>query len=145
MTINANSVRVDPPRPSIPRADLPPGPSELPIVGQAFRIRNDLVGLIQESATYGDISTVAVKPILICLVNHPDLNREVLVAAGRDKTGRGSTAFETIRWMMGYGLTASTGAFHLKQQRMIQPRFHRQRIDGYAAAVTELSARKSRH
>lgn len=139
---NDGSVRVDPPKPSIPKAELPPGPSELPFVGQAFRIRNDLVGLIQEAATYGDVSTVAVKPILIFLVNHPELNREFLVA-NRLKTGRGSTAFEAIRWMMGAGLTASTGAFHLKQRRMIQPRFHRQLIEGYAAAMTELSARKS--
>ena len=76
MTINTDSVRVDPPKPSIPRAELPPGPSELPFVGQAFRMRNDLVGLMQEAATYGDLSTVAVNPVLMCLVNHPELNRE---------------------------------------------------------------------
>ena len=142
--INTDSHRVDPPRPSIRRAELPPGPSELPFVGQAFRIRNDLIGLMQEATTYGDVSTVAVNPILICLVNHPDLNREVLVAAGREKTGRGSTAFETIRWMMGDGLTASTGAFHLKQRRLIQPRFHHRRIEKYAEAMIEFSSRKSR-
>ena len=58
MPINVHSVRVDPPRPSVPRGELPPGPSELPIVGQAFRIRNDLIGLLREAATYGDVSTV---------------------------------------------------------------------------------------
>ena len=141
---DTDSVRVDPPKPSIRRAELPPGPSELPFVGQAFRLRNDLVGLLQDAATHGDVSTVSVKPILICLVNHPELNREVIVAAGREKTGRGATAFETIRWMMGDGLTASTGAFHLKQRRLIQPRFHRRRIEMYAESMIELSSRKSR-
>lgn len=143
VTINTDPVRVDPPRPSVPRTELPPGPSELPLVGQAFRIRNDLVGLIQEAATYGDVSTVAVNPILIYLVNNPELNREVLVA-NRRKTGRSATAFETIRWMMGDGLTASTGAFHLRQRRLLQPRFNRKRIEEYAAAMTEFSSRKSR-
>ena len=141
-TTNNNSVRVDPPRPSIPRSELPPGPFEWPVVGQAFRIRNDLIGLLQEAATHGDVSTVSVNPILICLVNHPDINRELLVVNHR-KTGRGSTAFESIRWMMGDGLTASTGAFHRKQRRLIQPRFHRRRIELYAQAMTEISSRKS--
>ena len=85
---------------------------------------------------------VAVHPILICLVNHPELNREVLVA-NRHKTGRGATAFETIRWMMGDGLTASTGAFHLRQPRLIQPRFHHMRIESYARSMIDFSARKS--
>ena len=133
----------DPPRPSIQSAELPPGPSELPLVGQAFRLKNDFVGLLREAATYGDVSTVSVKPILIYLVNHPDLNREVLVTS-HQMTGRGVTAFEIVRWMMGDGLTASTGAFHLRQRRLIQPRFHRRYIDHYAGAMTEIASRKSR-
>ena len=129
--------------PSIPRAELPPGPSELPLIGQAFRLRFGLISLLQEAATYGDVSTVAVNPILIYLVNNPELNRQVLVRE-HQKTGRGATAFETVRWMMGDGLVASTGAFHLKQRRMIQPRFHRRYIEHYAGAMTEIASRKAR-
>ena len=142
VSTNTDSRGVDPPKPAVPRAELPPGPSEMPIIGQAFRLKNDFVGLLREAATYGDISTVSVKPILIYLVNHPDLNREVLVRT-HQKTGRGVTAFETVRWMMGDGLTASTGAFHLRQRRLIQPRFHRRYIDHYAGAMTEFASRKS--
>ena len=115
----------------------------MPLVGQAFRLRSDLVGLIREAATHGDVSTVSVNPILICLVNHPELNREFLVR-NHPKTGRGVTAFETIRWMMGDGLTASTGPFHLRQRRLMQPRFHRRFIERYAQTMTEVSSRKSR-
>ena len=143
-TVTTNTERLtDPPRPSIRRAELPPGPSELPLVGQAFRLRFGLIGLLQEAATYGDVSTVAVNPILIYLVNHPELNRQVLVT-NHQNTGRGAAAFETVRWMMGDGLVASTGAFHLKQRRMIQPRFHRRYIEHYAGAMTEISSRKAR-
>ena len=143
-TVTTNTERLtDPPKPSIQRTKLPPGPSELPLVGQAFRLRFGLVGLLQEAATYGDVSTVAVNPILIYLVNHPELNREILVTNHR-KTGRGATAFETVRWMMGDGLVASTGAFNLKQRRMIQPRFRRRYIEHYAGAMTEIASRKSR-
>ena len=59
-------------------------------------------------------------------------------------TGRGATAFETVRWMMGDGLVASTGAFHLRQRRLIQPRFHHRFIEKYGQAMTEISSRKSR-
>ena len=142
-TVTTNTERLmDPPKPSIRRADLPPGPSELPLVGQAFRLRFGLIPLLQEAATYGDVSTVAVNPILIYLVNHPELNREVLVT-NHQNTGRGATAFEAVRWMMGDGLVASTGAFHLRQRRMIQPRFHRRYIEHYAGAMTEISSRKA--
>ena len=143
-TVTTNTERLmDPPRPSIRRAELPPGPPEPPIIGQAHRLRKDLIGLLRETSTYGDVSTVSVNPILICLINHPELNREFLVA-NHPKTGRGVTAFETIRWMMGDGLTASTGPFHLRQRRLIQPRFHRRFIEKYAGTMTEVSSRKSR-
>ncbi len=134
---------IDPPKPSVQRAELPQGPPETPVIGKPLRLRNDLVGLLRESSTYGDVSTVSVNPILMCLVNYPDLNRQVLVT-NHLKTGRSATAFETIRWMLGDGLIASAGSFHLKQRRLIQPRFHRRYIEKYAEAMTEISSRKSR-
>ena len=143
ITTSTEELLVDPPRPSVRRAELPPGPSELPLVGQAFRLRFGLISLLQEAATHGDVSTVAVKPTLIYLVNHPELNRQVLVTEHQN-TGRSATAFETVRWMMGDGLVASTGAFHLKQRRLMQPRFHRKYIEHYAGAMTEIASRKSR-
>lgn len=139
----ATEALVDPPKPSLRGMETPPGPSGLPLVGQAFRLRFGLIDLLRNAATYGDVSTVSVNPILIYLVNHPDLNRQVLVTE-HQKTGRGSTAFEPIRWMLGDGLTASTGAFHLKQRRLMQPRFHHRYIGHYAAAMTDISSRKAR-
>ena len=141
--MNTDSFRVDPARPSIRRAELPPGPPEMPLIGKAFRIRSDFVGLIREAAAYGDVSTVSVNPVLICLVNRPDLIREVLVTSQR-RTAKGANIRDTLRWMWGNGLLASTGAFHLRQRRLIQPRFHRRYIEKYAGAMTQMSSRKSR-
>ena len=53
---------VDPPKPSIRGIEMPPGPSGWPLVGQAFRLRFGLIRLLQEAATYGDLSTVSVNP-----------------------------------------------------------------------------------
>ncbi|MCY4584012.1 MAG: cytochrome P450, partial [Chloroflexi bacterium] len=132
----------DPPKPSVDRAALPPGPSELPLIGQARRLRGDLIGLLQECATYGDVSTVSVNPLLICLVNHPELNREVLVT-NHQKTIRGRTAFEVLCWLMGNSVTTANGAYHLKQRRLIQPQFHRRRIENYAEIMTDFAAHRS--
>ncbi len=139
----ATEALVDPPRPSMRDIRMPPGPSGLPLVGQTFRLRFGLIKLMQEAATYGDISTVAVRPDLIYLVNHPTLNRQIL-ATSHQQTGRGATTFETMRWMIGNGLAGSTGAFHLKQRRLMQPRFHHKYIEHYASTMTEMSSRKSR-
>ena len=141
--MSTDPFQVDPARPSIRRADLPPGPPETPLIGKALRIRNDFVGLVREAAAYGDVSTVSVKPILICLVNHPELIREFLVINHR-KTAKGAAIRETLRWMWGDGLLASIGAFHRKQRRLMQPRFHRRYIERYAEAMTEMASRKSR-
>ena len=141
--MNTDSFQVDPAKSSIRRADLPPGPPEMPLIGKPFRIRNDFVGLIREAATYGDVSTVSVNPVLICLVNHPELIRQVLVTSQR-KAAKGAKIRDTLRWMWGDGLLASTGPFHLRQRRLIQPRFHRRYIEKYAEAMTEMSSRKSR-
>lgn len=124
----------DPPRPSVDRDALPPGPPELPVIGQGLRLQRDLIGLLREAATYGDVSTVSVNPILICLVNHPELNREVLVT-NHQKARRGWTVYEVFRWLLGDSLTTTDGAYHLKQRRLMQPQFHRRRIESYAEVM----------
>ena len=141
--MSTDPFEADPARPSVRRADLPPGPPEMPLIGQAFRIRNDFVGLVREAASCGDVSTVSVNPIPLCLVNRPDLIREILVTSHR-KTAKGAIAFETVRWMWGDGLLASTGGFHRRQRRLMQPRFHLRYIGKYAEAMSEMSSRKSR-
>lgn len=43
--------------------------------------------------------------------------------------------------LLGEGLLTSEGEFHLRQRRLAQPAFHRQRIAGYAATMVEYAAR----
>jgi cytochrome P450 len=43
--------------------------------------------------------------------------------------------------LLGEGLLTSEGEFHLRQRRLAQPAFHRQRIAGYAATMVEYTAR----
>ena len=50
-----------PPKPVVNRSELPPGPPEWPIVGQSFRYLTDVIGLMRESAGYGDLATMSTK------------------------------------------------------------------------------------
>ena len=133
---------VDPPRPAIARSALPPGPPEWPVIGQAFRLRKDSLSLIREAATYGDISRISVKPLLMYLVNHPELNQALLVTNHR-KVGRGVTTTKVLAWLMGRSIITTNDPYHLRQRRIMQPQFRRRYIDKYGDTMTELASRQA--
>ena len=124
-----------PPHPVIKRSALPPGPPERPVVGQLFRLLRDPIGLMQDAATYGDVATMATKPALVYLVSHPDLVQRLLVTL-HQKLRRPRTS-EALRFLLGYGLLTADDPLHLRNRRLIQPQFHRRRIEGYARTMVE--------
>lgn len=136
------SRQIDPPNPSVPRSKLPPGPKELPVIGQALRLRRDIIGLLREAAAYGDISTVSLNPMTICLTNHPRLNREILVTHHRT-VSRGQAAYQPYHWLMGNSVATSTGSAHLTQRRLMQPQFHRRHIEKFGQTMTEMTLRRA--
>lgn len=70
---------------------------------------------------------------------HPDHIRDVLVVnAHKFKKGR---ALQRAKAVLGEGLLTSEGEFHLRQRRMIQPAFHRNRIAEYAHTMVEHAAK----
>ena len=128
-----------PPAPSVDRRSLPPGPKELPLVGRSFRYVFDPIGIMRETAAYGDLATMSVKPALVYLLNHPDLVREVFVN-NHQKVGRGRNT-EALQYLLGEGLVTSDGPLHLRQRRLMQPQFHRRRIEGYAEIMADYARR----
>ena len=73
------------------------------------------------------------------LLNHPDYIREVLVTQDRNFTKWFSV--ERIKEVLGEGLFVSEGDFHMRQRRLAQPFFHRERIASYADQMTSLAVR----
>ena len=136
--MNADSAAY-PSRPRFRREALPPGPPELPIVGQSFRYMSDLLALLREAAGYGDLVTISTRPILLFLVKHPDLIRELYVTNHRS-VGRGFLTRE-YRHLMGDGLVTADGPLQLRQRRLMQPQFHHGRIASYARAMTDFADR----
>ena len=128
-----------PPNPSVNRRALPPGPPEPPVIGQSLRYVRDPIGIMQEAAAYGDLTTMSTRPALVYLVTHPDLIRELFVT-NHLKVGRGRNT-ETLQYLMGQGLVTSDGALHLRQRRLMQPQFHQRRVAGYARIMADYAHR----
>ena len=125
-------------RAAAPRA-LPPGPPQRYPGQTLLAFTRDPLAALERMAGYGDVSHFRVGRQLVYLANHPDLVRDVLVTHGRRfAKGRG---LERARVLLGNGLLTSEGEFHLRQRRLVQPAFHRARLDGYAAVMADVAAR----
>ncbi|HEV8022320.1 MAG TPA: cytochrome P450 [Candidatus Lustribacter sp.] len=82
---------------------------------------------------YGPIASSRVGAQRFYYVSEPAAIEELLVTNGRAYVkGRGTQRLERL---LGKGLLTSNGAFHLRQRRLVQPAFHRERIASYAAAM----------
>ncbi len=91
---------------------------------------------------YGDLVYLKMGPVEGFLVNHPDYIRDILVV-NQKKFGRPVGAKILSRVLLGNGLLTSEGEFHLRQRRMMQPAFHRQRIAVYARVMSQYAVRTS--
>src|SRR5438552_17602323 len=112
---------------------LPPGPRN-PLLGIGlFPLgRDPLKYMTQLAERYGDIVHFRSGRERFFLLNHPDYIRDLLLTSAR-KFAKGR-ALDRSRLLLGRGLLTSEGEFHLRQRRLVQPAFHRQRIACYAEA-----------
>ncbi|HYP51455.1 MAG TPA: cytochrome P450, partial [Pyrinomonadaceae bacterium] len=98
--------------------------------GHFLKFRRQPTEFLTEAAALGDVSRFRLGNQPMFFVNHPDLIRDVLVTnAGKFHKGR---ALQRMKRILGQGLLTSESEFHLRQRRLAQPAFHRQRIAGYA-------------
>ena len=112
-----------------------PGPSRLRSPQVFYRlIRHPLV-MLEDAARYGDVVFLPALWRRVFFINHPDYIREMLVTSAHKFEK--SPAIKAMKPVLGEGLLTSEGDFHLRQRRLAQPAFHRQRIAGYGAVMAE--------
>src|SRR4051812_1723348 len=105
----------------------PPGPDGWPIIGQALAYRRHPAEfLLRIAQEYGDLSHFRVGRQSLYLLNRPDFIEDVLVtsSAGYIK----GKILQRAKFLLGEGLLTSEGAHHLRQRRVVQPAFHRERL-----------------
>lgn len=99
----------------------------------------DKLGLFSDMAHYGDVTQIRIGPQSVALLMDPDDIRRVLVTQQRHFIkGR---ALERTELLLGKGLLTSEGELHLRQRRLVQPAFHRERLAGYGAVMTRYAQR----
>ena len=95
--------------------------------------RRPLEYSLEIARTYGDVVQLRLGPTRMIMVNHPDHVKRVL----QEKHSHyGRPAFVALmRKVVGNGLLFSEGDSWLRQRRIMQPSFHRDRIAGFASIM----------
>lgn len=120
-------------------ATPPPGPAEN-FYQQLKTLRADFLGyLVNAAQTYGDVVRLQPGPNnYLYLLNHPDLTRRVLVTHA-DQYRKSAMTQKMVRRFLGNGLILNEGEPHKQQRKLIQPAFHKQRVEAYAEPMVKLT------
>lgn len=117
----------------------PPGPRGVPILGMLPAVRRDPTGVFLDAARrFGDVSYFKIGPRRGYLITNPTDIRRVLQDNARNY--HKSPLYQKLRTSIGNGLLTSEDDFWLRQRRIAQPAFHRQRV----AALAGVMARTAR-
>ncbi len=114
---------------------LPPGPRPLPVVGNILAFRRDQLGYLQNlQRQFGKMATIYIGKVPVVLLFRPEHVRYVLTENPRNFTSR--EVAEGLRQLIGDGLLTIDGEAHRQQRRMVQPAFHKRRVESYAGIMT---------
>jgi cytochrome P450 len=119
----------------------PPGPKLSLMASLLYRpgLGNPLEFFTDVARTYGDIASYHIAGEQLFLVNDPQLIKDILVTHHKNFTK--SRGLERTKRLLGNGLLTSEGAVHLRQRRLMQPAFHRDRIAAYGRTMVEYADR----
>jgi cytochrome P450 len=111
------------------------------VVGSLLGYYRDPLGFVRGVADrYGDVALIHVAGLPFYQLSNPEDIHAVLVTKSRD-FGKGALGAER-RLLFGKGLATSEGDFWLRQRRLSQPAFHRERIAAYGAVMAEHARRQ---
>ena len=110
------------------------------LLGSAAHFQRDQLGFYVSCAQeYGDLVRTRLGPYRMLLLYHPDAIEELLVTRNRDFVK--SPGLHRLRPLVGNGLFLSESDTWLRQRRLVQPAFHRQRLAGYGDIMTAFTQR----
>ena len=119
---------------------LPPGPKGSLIGGSLSQFGEGRLDFFLNIAQeYGEISSFRLGPRRIFLITNPDLIEQVLVTDAKYYIKHfGARAYKPV---LGNGLVTSEGDFWLRQRRLSQPAFLKQRVQSYVPLMADLTER----
>jgi len=122
-------------------ATLARGPKGRLFLGNLRDFQRDQLGFYARCAReYGDVVPVRLGPRRGILFYHPDAIEDVVVTRVRDFVK--SPGVRLLHPLLGDGLLLSEGDVWLRQRRLVQPAFHRQRVAAYGDIMAAYAARR---
>lgn len=104
--------------------------------GSLGAFQRDPLGFqLQARERFGDVFRFYIGPVKIHFVYHPEHVRRVLHE--NQKNYLRGWQYRLMRRLFGESLSVSEGPYWLRQRRMAQPAFHRQRLSEYADVMVE--------
>src|SRR5438105_3723166 len=117
-----------------------PGPRGHWLLGALPRLRTDMLGFFKDCFhEHGDAAYFRVANRRSMLLSHPDDIERVLVTENRRFIKNYAIIF--LRPLLGNGLLLNEGQSWLRQRRLIQPAFSKQRVESYAPAMAACTQR----
>ena len=114
-----------------------PGPRGHWLFGSLTPLRENPLGFFLRSAEeFGDVVRFRAFHRVGFILRHPDHIQHVLVDNHRNYNKQ-SRGFKAIAQFLGNGLLTSEGGFWLRQRRLMQPAFHRERLAGLSRIMSE--------
>ena len=115
----------------------PPGWAGLRGFALVRRAIRDPLPVFVQMAARGDVAQARFGNRRLVLLSHPELVRELLVATHRHF--HKSRTLQRARVLLGDGLLTSEDDLHLRQRRLVQPAFHRPRVESYGRTMVALA------
>lgn len=105
---------------------VPIAPGRWPLLGHTPAILRHRLGFTSSLRPHGDVVRIDLGSMRTHFVTTPELVHRVLVTDGA--SFEKGAMFDKFRPYVGNGLVMSSGAFHMRQRRLMQPAFHRGEI-----------------
>src|SRR5262245_53268755 len=106
------------------------------LLGNVREFRRDMLAFYTRCAREcGDLGFYRIGPQRHLLISHPEFIEQVLVTENRNFIKH--YAWRFLKPPVGEGLLTSDGDFWLRQRRLMQPAFQKQRLEAYAPIIVD--------
>jgi cytochrome P450 len=117
---------------------FPPGPRGLPLLGNAVDFqRRPLEFLREVQRAYGNLATIHVGNVPIVVFFRPEHVRYILMEHPRNFVKGNQRS--ALHQFLGDGLLTTEGDFHRQQRRLVQPAFHKKRVEEYGDIMVQFT------